>query len=243
MGLLKQSTARARTFLMVASSDHLTGIAAASPVVTLSKAGAHSPRLVALSPTSATAGTRSRSPPPTPTRSEISPSTSPAPVRTRPIGPTKSRLASLTTLNSRHRADITGNQNVNVAQWNGTNVAANLQLPAFRKSRSKMATFTQAAAYKVWSTAARDAQCVQTKFSTSPLARTTISRLRSLGRCNSGDMGCAHLGAHHCRLDRQTNRRQSRYSRELALDLRRCGYVGHHDAARSTHRRSRDEPR
>jgi hypothetical protein len=39
MGLLKQSTARNRMFLMVDSTDHLTGKAAASPVVTLSKDG------------------------------------------------------------------------------------------------------------------------------------------------------------------------------------------------------------
>lgn len=40
MALLKQATAYGRTFLMVQSSDHLTGLAGASVSVSLSKAGA-----------------------------------------------------------------------------------------------------------------------------------------------------------------------------------------------------------
>lgn len=40
MAVLKQSTAYTRMFLLVQSSDHITGLTAASPTVNLSKAGA-----------------------------------------------------------------------------------------------------------------------------------------------------------------------------------------------------------
>lgn len=40
MANLKQSTAYTRLFLMIQSSDHVTGLTGATPVVTLSKAGA-----------------------------------------------------------------------------------------------------------------------------------------------------------------------------------------------------------
>src|SRR4051812_27422097 len=39
MALLKQSTAYTRMFLLVATSDHITGLAGLTPTVTISKAG------------------------------------------------------------------------------------------------------------------------------------------------------------------------------------------------------------
>jgi hypothetical protein len=156
MGLLKQSTARARTFLMVASSDHLTGIAAASPVVTLSKAGAAFAAAggavtdlgngwysIALTTTDTNTlgdlafhvtGTGAD---PTDWADEVS-----------------ARITDdLSTPGTAQT--ITANQNVNVAQWNGTNVAAPATAGVPKVAIEDATSFAQAAADKVWSTAAR----------------------------------------------------------------------------------------
>jgi hypothetical protein len=153
---LKQSTAYTRMFFMVSSTDHLAAKTAAAPVVNISKAGA------------AFAGAAGAV-------TEISNGwykVALTTVDTNTLGDLAFHITGtgaddadfVDTVTARSFDDlsapstaqtITANQSVNVAQWNGTNVAAPATAGIPKVAIEAAGDFAQAAADKAWLTAAR----------------------------------------------------------------------------------------
>jgi hypothetical protein len=156
MGLLKQSTVRNRMFLMVDSADHLTGKTGLAPAVTLSKnAAAFGAAAGAVTEIGSGWYNVALTAADTNTLGDLAfHATAAGADPSDWADEVSARIAD--DLSAPGTAQtITANQNVNVAQWNGTNVAAPATAGIPKVAIEAAGDFAQAAADKVWSTAAR----------------------------------------------------------------------------------------